>query len=201
MGSSRVSRPKSPQLDMNPMVDMAFLLVTFFLLASTFKTAEPAKVVIPRAVTNMNLPEDQVITLTVTNDGRTFVGISEGELRKQWLNRFAALYELELNTQQEDVFQFLPGFGVPSEKLSELLSLPPEVRNRTTQPGIPADSLVNELTDWIVLARTVMPRARIAIKSDKDTPYKHIETTIKTLTDNNILRFNLMTEIKRYDAG
>jgi biopolymer transport protein ExbD len=186
---------------MNPMVDMAFLLVTFFLLASTFKTAEPAKVVIPRSVTNMNLPNEQVITLTITNDGRTFIGISEADSRKQWLKRFSALYDISLTEEQEQVFQFLPGFGVPSEGLSQLLSLPPEVRNRTTQSGIPVDSLVNELTDWIVLARAVMPRARIAIKSDRDTPYKYIENTIKTLTDNNILRFNLMTEIKRYDAG
>ncbi len=199
MSSNRLNRPSSPQLDMNPMVDMAFLLVTFFLLASTFKTAEPARVVVPRSVTTANLPEDQLITISITIDGRTFIGLSSPEARMMWLDRYASLYELEFDEAQKNTFSMLPGFGVPREKLKELLSLPPEQRNRMTHPGIPIDSLSNELADWLVLGRTVIPRARVAIKADKGTPYKHVNHVIRTLTENNILRFNLVTDIKRLD--
>jgi biopolymer transport protein ExbD len=197
MRIERVSRPKSPQLDMNPMVDMAFLLVTFFLLATTFKVPEPATVVLPRAVISENLPEDQMITITVTRDGRSFVGISTYEAREPWIRRFASLYELELTDEQIAAFTMLPGFGVEASGLSNLLDMSTEARNRTSQEGIPSDSLDNQLADWIVLARAVVPRARIAIKADKGTPYRHISQIVKTLTDNNILRFNLVTEIRR----
>lgn len=199
MSSNRVNRPSSPQLDMNPMVDMAFLLVTFFLLASTFKVAEPARVVVPRSVTTTNLPDDQLITISITIDGRTFIGLSNPEARMMWLDRYAALYELDFDEAQRNTFSRLPGFGVPREKLKDLLSMPPERRNRFTQPGIPIDSLTSELSDWLVLGRTVIPRGRVAIKADKGTHYKHVDHVIKTLTENNILRFNLVTDIKRLD--
>lgn len=199
MSSSRVNRPSSPQLDMNPMVDMAFLLVTFFLLASTFKTAEPARVVVPRSVTTTNLPDDNLITISITFDGRTFIGLSSPEARTMWLDRYASLYGLEFDEAQKNTFSMLPGFGVPGERLSDLLNMPPEQRNRMAHPGIPVDSLTNELADWLVLGRTVIPRARVAIKADKGTSYKYINRIIKTLTENNILRFNLVTDIKRMD--
>lgn len=199
MSSNRLNRPSSPQLDMNPMVDMAFLLVTFFLLASTFKTAEPARVVVPRSVTTANLPDDNLITISVTNDGRTFIGLSNPEARKIWLDRYAALYTLDFNEAQKNTFSMLPGFGVPGESLKNLLNMPPEQRNRFAQSGIPIDSTSNQLADWLVLGRTVMPRARVAIKADKGTPFKHVNHVIQTLTENNILRFNLVTDIKRLD--
>lgn len=199
MSNSRSNRPSSPQLDMNPMVDMAFLLVTFFLLASTFKTAEPARVVVPRSVTTANLPDDQLITISVAIDGRTFIGLSSPDARTMWLERYAGLYELEFNEAQKNTFMMLPAFGVPRERLSDLLNMAPEQRSRYAQPGIPMDSLSNELADWLVLGRTVIPRGRVAIKADKGTSYKHVDQVIKTLTDNNILRFNLVTEIKILD--
>lgn len=199
MASNRVRRPSSPQLDMNPMVDMAFLLVTFFLLASTFKVAEPARVIVPKSVTTVELPEDQLITITLTTDGRSFIGISDFTFREKWLDRYAALYSLEFNEFQKQVFSQLPGFGVPKEELGSLLEMPAETRNRTIQSGIPTDSLNNELADWLILARTVMPRARVALKADRLTPYKHVEQTITTLTENNILRFNMVTDSRRID--
>jgi len=199
MSSKRVNRPTSPQLDMNPMVDMAFLLVTFFLLASTFKTAEPARVVVPRSVTTANLPEDQLITISIAHDGRTFIGLSNPEARMMWLDRYSGLYDLELDDAQKNTFSLMPGFGVPRDRLGDLLSMPPEQRSRYAQPGIPIDSLSNELADWLVLGRTVIPRGRVAIKADKGTAYKHVDQVIQTLTENNILRFNLVTEVKRIE--
>ncbi|MBK7425647.1 MAG: biopolymer transporter ExbD [Saprospiraceae bacterium] len=199
MSSNRISRHASPQLDMNPMVDMAFLLVTFFLMASTFKTAEAARVVVPRSVTTSNLPDERLITISIAIDGRTFIGLSSPEARKMWLDRYAALYDLDFDEAHRNTFSLIPGFGVPRERLKELLSMPPHERSRFTQPGLPMDSLSNELADWLVLGRTVVPRARVAIKADRGTPYKHVDHVIQTLTENNILRFNLVTDIKRLD--
>jgi biopolymer transport protein ExbD len=197
MRANKINRLQSPQLDMNPMVDMAFLLVTFFLLATTFKVPEPAIVVLPRAVISEQLPEDELITITVAYDGRTFISMSDALRRGQWLESFTSLYGVSLSARQRDNFVMLSGIGVPAEELPQLLDLPAAERNRYLQAGLPVDSAQNQLADWLVLARVMMPRARVAIKSDRDTPYRHVDKVIQTLTANNVLRFNLITESKR----
>jgi biopolymer transport protein ExbD len=196
-----MNRPKTPELDMNPMVDMAFLLVTFFLLATTFKTADPARIVLPRSVSTQQLPDNIVITIAVSRDGRSFIGIDNPHFREKWLERFTALYDLELTSDERRTFMMLTTFGVPASELKDFLSMTTEQRARWTQPGIPVEENYNELKDWIILARTVMPRARIAIRADQSTPYEYVSETIKTLTDNNILRFNLATDIRRFYNG
>jgi biopolymer transport protein ExbD len=200
MPGNPYNRPKSPQLDMNPMVDMAFLLVTFFLLATTFKTAEPTRIVLPRSVSPLELPDNNVITITINKAGSAYIGLNDAEKRILWLERFASLYEVDISDAEKQTFSALPGIGVPADQLASFLKMQPDERQKWRQPGIPKDSVRNELTDWIVLARTVMPRARVAIKADKRTPYHQVDDLIKALIDNNILRFNLITEIRRIDG-
>ncbi len=201
MGNNRIQRPKTPELDMNPMVDMAFLLVTFFLLATTFKTADPARVVVPKSVSNVELPENKVISITLSRDGRAFMGLGDVEARSRWLEKVAGIYQIELSDIDREVFSSLSGFGVPSSELNNFLRLPSDQRNQMQQPGIPIDSTLNELGDWLVMARVVLPRSRVVIKADRLTPYKYVDEIINTLTKNNILRFNLITESKRLDNG
>lgn len=201
MANNRLQRPKTPELDMNPMVDMAFLLVTFFLLATTFKTADPARVVVPKSVSNVELPENKVISITLTRDGRPFMGLGDTEARSRWLESFAGIYELSLTEEEKEVFSTLSGFGVPSSELNAFLRLTSTERNQMRQPGIPMDSTLNEMSDWIIMARTVLPRSRVVIKADRLTPYKYVDDVINTLTDNNILRFNLITESKKLENG
>ena len=66
-----------------------------------------------------------------------------------------------------------------------------------TQPGIPADSVNNELADWIVFARMSNPKVRIAVKGDRDTSYKTVEQVVNTLIDRKVLRFNLITGLEQ----
>ena len=49
------------------------------------------------------------------------------------------------------------------------------------QPGIPTDSLKNELITWIGLAKQVNPKLRIAIKGDRLSSYKDAKKVIGTL--------------------
>lgn len=199
MRADKINRLQSPQLDMNPMVDMAFLLVTFFLLATTFKVPEPASVVLPRAVVSERLPADDLITITVSKDGRAFISISDASKKLPWLLSFLQLYGLTLQEQQKVAFTKLSGVGVAAEELADWLNMATSERNRAIQSGVPMDSTRNQLADWLVLARAAMPQARVAIKSDRETPYKYIQQVVNTLTANQVLRFNLLTETRRLD--
>jgi biopolymer transport protein ExbD len=200
MPTNAFNRPKPPQLDMNPMVDMAFLLVTFFLLATSFKSMEPTRITLPRSVSKLELPDKEVIQITVNRNGEAFIGIEEQGARAELLERFTGAYGIEITDADKIVFASLPGVGVPAKQLVEFLRLSPEERQRLKQPGIPREEGANELVDWIILGRTMLPRARVAIKADKQTPYKYVDTIIKTLIDNNVLRFHLITEIRRIDG-
>jgi biopolymer transport protein ExbD len=75
----------------------------------------------------------------------------------------------------------------------------PEERNKVFQPGIPADSAHNELSDWVVFARMTNPRVRVAIKGDRDTNYEVVEDVVNTLIDRRVLRFNLITNLRSED--
>jgi len=200
MPTNEFNRPKPPQLDMNPMVDMAFLLVTFFLLATSFKSMEPTRITSPRSVSKLELPDKEVIQITVNRNGEAFIGLQEQGTRAELLDRFASAYNIELSDADKHTFALLPGIGVPADQLITFLRLTPDERARWKQPGIPRQEGANELVDWVILGRTMLPRARVAIKADKQTPYKYVDDIIKMLIDNKVLRFHLITEIRRIDG-
>ncbi|GCD78094.1 biopolymer transporter ExbD [Thermaurantimonas aggregans] len=187
------ARPKIVKLDMNPMVDMAFLLVTFFMLSTSFRTDDPTEVILPTSNAEIHMPEVSVMTIYVNPSGQVFFGIDGKFSKKALIEHIVRRYELELSEYQIENFSLLSGFGVPISELPNLLN---DRENLKFYPmkGIPTDSLSNELADWVVYARVVNPSIRVAIKADKATEYQHVKKVIKTLLDNKILRFNLLTE-------
>lgn len=200
MPLSNLNRAKSPHLDMNPMVDMAFLLVTFFLLATTFKTPEPVNLSLPKSVSNLQFPDQNVIQIYIDRNGAVHISMVDQALRKEWLAKFGNLYNIEFTEYEKERFSRLVGFGVPADELIEFLQTPQEQKFNTEGKGIPITAERNELSDWLILARSLIPNARFAIKSDRKTPYVHVDKVIKTLVQNQILRFNLVTEFKRNDG-
>lgn len=182
------------------MVDMAFLLVTFFLLATTFKTGEVVWVQIPRSVAGLNLPMTDLLTISVNKDGQAYLSLTSPATRRAWLQKHAQVNQIQYTEEEYRAFEAMSGFGVPTAQLRQLLQMPSEERKRFKQAGIPMKAgNKNELADWIILARVVIPRLRIAIKADATTPYKKVEDVIKTLTDINVLRFTLITQPKGLD--
>lgn len=200
MPESINKKPSTPILDMNPMVDMAFLLVTFFLLATTFKSAEPTKIVLAKSISNLDIQEKDIITITVNSKGEAFFGVGEPAMRVLLLEKIATAYQLPLSESVKKTFSTMSGIGIPINNLINFLEMEEDKRLIYTQPGIPRDKNLNELKEWIIMARSIMPRARIALKADRRTPYKDVEDIINILKENNILRFNMITDIKRIDG-
>ena len=196
MGKVKVHR-NPPSLDMTPMVDLAFLLVTFFMLTTTFAPEEPVVVDIPKSVSEIILPDKDRIIITIADDGRVFFDMDNQGARKQMLRYMGDKYGVSFTTEQETAFSILQGFGLPINTLPSFLDTPPDERNTIQQPGIPADSVNNQLADWVVFARMSNPKVRIAVKGDRDTNYKVVERVVNTLIDRKVLRFNLITGLEQ----
>jgi len=196
MGKVKVHR-NPPSLDMTPMVDLAFLLVTFFMLTTTFAPEEPVVVDIPSSVSEIILPDKDRIIISVADDGRVFFDMDNKNHRMSMLRYMGEKYGISFSPEQQNSFAILSGFGIPMNVLPQFLDMDPDERKGVTQPGIPADSVNNELADWIVFARMSNPKVRIAVKGDRDTNYKTVEQVINTLIDRKVLRFNLITGLEQ----
>jgi len=105
----------------------------------------------------------------------------------------ASQHQLSFTEEQKRTFSLLPTFGVPISELASFLDLDFEARNRMEQSGIPIDSSANELAEWIVYSRLINPKLRIAINGDEETTYPVVSKVISTLVNNNVTRFNLIT--------
>jgi biopolymer transport protein ExbD len=187
----------APKLDLNPMVDLAFLLVTFFMLATSFKTEEPIQIEVPFTATRTELNETDLITVSVSNDGRIFLGI-DGKLNKKALLRhLSSNYEIAFSEFEVQQFSLLSTFGSPINQLKNYLKVEPEARAQTQMEGIPIDSTRNELVDWLTFARVTNPNVRFAIRADNETDYEVVKRVIDTFQDNAILRFSLVTNLKQ----
>lgn len=193
----------SPSLDMTPMVDLAFLLVTFFMLTTKFAPEESVVVDTPSSISELKLPENNVITLTVDKNKRVFFGVDAKQTKVQALQRVGAKYGVNFTAAQAKEFGDLPNFGVPISKLGSYLSLSKEDRKSVNKDaeGVPLDSLNNQLVDWVLESRRANQAifhkpTYIAIKGDGDADVPTVQKVIKILQERDINRFNLITDME-----
>ena len=86
------------RIDMTPLVDVAFLLLTFFMLTTQFKPTEEVTIILPSSHSVYKLPESDVMTVNVAEDGRIFLGVDSQHLRKRL---FGSENELKASVQIE----------------------------------------------------------------------------------------------------
>lgn len=198
---------KSTNVDMTAMCDVAFLLLTFFMLATKFKPDEPVSVVTPNSISDIPLPDDDIMMITVDPKGRIFFSVDNQNVRENIIRDVNEYKGLNLDEGQVRAFKFGSSVGVPFNQLKSYLSMQGSDQkeiDKTTQ-GIPVDSVAdsegNELGAWIRIARNNNPRIRIAIKADSDATYPQVQKVIKTLEGWKIFKFNLITGLKAIPPG
>jgi biopolymer transport protein ExbD len=193
MPKVKVAR-KSTWVDMTAMCDVAFLLLTFFILTSNFIQKELVQVVTPTSISEIKVPEVNVMNILIGNDGKVVMGIDNQKKREELLDKISKAYNLNFTKKQIAEFGLSNTFGVPVAALGQSLDLSPGDRAKPENVlGIPADSTANEFKEWVRYARQVNPQLKIVIKADKGTPYGKIKKVLNTLLDLNENRYNLIT--------
>jgi biopolymer transport protein ExbD len=67
------------KIDMTPMVDVAFLLLIFFMSTTQFKPPEEVSVNLPQCTSEFQVPMSGIIVLTVTKEGKVYIGNESGQ--------------------------------------------------------------------------------------------------------------------------
>ncbi len=200
MGKVKVKK-SDVWIDMTPMSDVMVLLLTFFMMTSTFVKNEAVKVVTPGSVSEIKVPENNVLTLLVDKDGKVFAGMDTPAKQETLLLDMASKYGISLTQEQLENGRGSANIGVAMKDLNELLSQPSEKLNEFQQVrGIPTDSVnggMSEFQDWVTAAYDANgEEMKLAIKADQGTPYKVIKKMMSELQDMNRNRYFLITSYK-----
>jgi biopolymer transport protein ExbD len=189
---------KSTVVDMTAMCDVAFLLLTFFMLTSNFTQKEPVLVSTPSSISEIKIPERNIMTIIIDKSGKLFFGIDGQEKRIELLKKMGEAYTYTYTDKELKEFSVINGFGVPIEQMKDFLALKPDDRDmKENQRGIPYDSLNNQVKNWVRFARNVNPQLRIAIKADQALAYPVIKNVMNTLQDLDENRYNLITSLEQ----
>ena len=192
---------------MTPMSDVMVLLLTFFMLTSTFVKNEPVKVVTPGSVSEIKVPEKDVLNILVDKSGKVFMSMDNQAQMVDVLSGMTGQFGVNLGNPLIKKFQKDPMWGVPMDKLEAYLKLDEskmaeEIKNQ----GIPTDSIVtdgkkgkSEFQLWVEQARAVNADIKIAIKADETTPYSIIKKVMSELQDMSENRYYLITSYKKQE--
>jgi biopolymer transport protein ExbD len=200
---------KSTSVDMTAMCDVSFLLLTFFILTSKFKPTEPVAIDLPNSRSEIQV--NNAIKISVDKDGKVYVNYPDASMRITALTKMGEVFKnkypyiANLTDKQKANFGQVESFGFDASALPKILDKKPdEISDYSKGKGIPIDSANNQLGDWIMAGRYAdvelhhpagKDAIRIAIKGDKGTDVKAVQQVIKTLTDNDIHTFNLITTL------
>ena len=191
-------------IDMTPMSDVMVLLLTFFMLTSTFLKNEAVKVNTPGSVSEIKVPETEVLQILVDKEGKIFIGLDKPGYMQEMLNNFRSqVTSLELSGMQEKNFVALASFGAPVAEMSNVLRHESSDINEIQKKlGIPTDSIdggMSEFQLWIQSARdsSFGSDMKIAIKADAATPYRVVKKMMSELQDMSENRYYLITSLKK----
>jgi biopolymer transport protein ExbD len=203
-------KKQSTFIDMTAMSDVTVLLLTFFMLTSTFISKEPVQVTTPSSVSEIKVPEANLITILVDKQGKLFLSLDyQQDQVLETLRAVSNDYGYTFTPKQEENFKKLKSFGVPIASMAAFLDLPVDKQDaylmdvNNPRVGIPTDSVEvrdalggtiskdNEFKRWIRYATKIrddarkensdLPELQLAIKADKQTNYPIVKKVMDDL--------------------
>jgi biopolymer transport protein ExbD len=198
MGKIKIQK-KDIWIDMTPMSDVMTLLLCFFMLTSTFLTPEPVKVNTPSSVSEVKVPENDVLNILVSPEGNIYLGSENKNTMVAMMETVTDKFGVTLNGLQLKHFKEDAMIGAPMAVFADYLSLDTEKMGEEIQKlSIPLDSIEggkSEFQEWVAAARDANPDIRVAIKADAKTSYAVIKKMMSELQDMNENRYQLITNL------
>jgi len=197
---ARIKVPrKSTAIDMTAMCDVAFLLLTFFIMTAKVRTEDPVPIDVPKSSIQQPIPESDFATISVGSQ-KAFFGLEGVDLRKQTLIQMGEIYKTTFTPDELNRFSTITSIGVPFNQLHQFIALSADDQKKYNKPGIPRDSVSNELFNWIHEARRATvalhnAQLRIAIKGDSKEEYPVIKDVIDILQKQKANKFSLITDL------
>lgn len=122
---------KSMFIDMTAMSDVTVLLLTFFMLTASFVKKEPVQVVTPASVSEIKIPETNIMSILVGPDGKIFMSLDKQSDMAATLEAMGKEYGLSFTPQEIKKFSLCQTFGVPISHMKSFLALSTEQQDRT----------------------------------------------------------------------
>ncbi|MFA9289906.1 MAG: ExbD/TolR family protein [Solirubrobacteraceae bacterium] len=196
MRSSKIRR-KSTFIDMTPFVDVAFLILTFFILVTKFKPDEIVTIQTPSSVSSEVIKNDKdAIVVMFDKTGKVYFQVAEN-IRK------VAIESILSSTDSALKKEFIKTgiIATPISQIANYYATPEKERN-SIATGIPVDSLNNELSLLIKsMHANNKGKEKFYIKGDNAAKYPAFKNIIKSLKENNIYEFNLITTTEQIPSG
>lgn len=202
MGKVKIKK-KSIWIDMTPMSDVMVLLLTFFMLTSTFVKNEAVKVVTPGSVSEIKVPEKDVLNILIDNRGKVFLGWDKPGDMEAALTTMADQFGVSLNGTQIKNSRSATNIGVSMQDMGTFLNQgAAQMNNYQKDKGVPTDSIDGGMSEFQLWVKTVTDNnsdVKLAIKADEKTPYKVIKKVMSELQDMNQNRYYLITSYKKVE--
>ena len=112
MGRAKIKK-KSTFIDMTAMSDVTVLLLTFFMLTSTFVKKEPVQVTTPASVSEIKIPETNVLQILVDPSGKVFMSLDKQSDLREVLEAMGQEYGVTFTPEETKKFMLASTFGVP----------------------------------------------------------------------------------------
>lgn len=196
-------KKRSTFIDMTAMSDVTVLLLTFFMSTATFIPKEPVQVITPGSVSEIKIPDANVMTILIDKGGRVFLFLDRRQDKLAVLENIGKDYNLTFTDKQKLSFLDQPCIGMPVGMLQKFLDLSLEDQDAALRQigGLPADSTNNQFKEWVRNANSVNKELSIAVKADETTPYPKVKSVITTLEELKLNRYNLVTQLRGASDG
>jgi len=207
-----MARPKIPRkstsVDMTAMCDVAFLLLSFFILTAKPKPPEALAVATPNSVSSKKAPEENVVQITITKDGKVFLSTgdnAEDRTKKQSIIQ-AVNQSNNLGLSDGEVASLVkdPFIGVALSQLKQQAAMSSDQLNDKVLPGIPVkDTANNEMIKWMGAVHDAYEggKLNILLKGDNLTKYPYFKNVLTAFKRNDLLKFQMITNPESVPTG
>jgi len=161
-------------------------------------------VVTPSSVSSKEAAAEDQCLVTIGDDGRVFLSLSEDTRRVEVVDDLNKRLGLQLSNAEVNAAGTSEYFASSFSQLKSFLAIPPDQRQAETLPGIPIkDTANNELTEWIRSVTNVFlgSELNLMVKGDQKMQYPAFKGVIDAFKKSDQMKFKIITSQEAIPGG